>query len=110
MVLLCAAVWIAPSFFQPPQVVQSPARVDASARMTMFLAAQRVLAYRGANGRLPLKLAEAGVDSTGLTYWRSTDSLFEIHATAGGQPIAFRSSANPAAFLGTTFQTLGGSR
>ncbi|HEX9563334.1 MAG TPA: hypothetical protein VF981_05160 [Gemmatimonadaceae bacterium] len=108
--IVCVAVWILPSFVKPPDVAPSPARIEASARMTIFLAAQRVVAYQRANGRLPLDLSQAGADSTGLTYWRSTDSLFEIRAMAGGEQLAYKSSMNPALFLGNTFQVLGSSQ
>jgi len=105
--IACAAAWILPSFYEAPAYSPSPARVGASARMTVFLAAQRVLAWQKANGSLPSDLIQAGADSAGLTYVRSTDSLFEIHAAAGGEKVTFRSSMTPASFLGETFQVLG---
>jgi hypothetical protein len=105
--IVCAGVWLLPSFAPAVDLAPSPTREDASARMNVFLAAQRVYEYQRANGRLPVDLAQAGVDSTGLTYWRSTDSLFEIRVTAAGEQLAFKSSMHPAAFLGNTFQVLG---
>jgi hypothetical protein len=108
--VVCAAVWILPSFVTQVDTAPSPARIEAGTRMNVFLAAQRVISYQRANGQLPADLTQAGVDSSGLTYWRSTDSLFEIRAMANGEQVAFKSSMNPAAFLGSTFQVLGSGR
>jgi hypothetical protein len=108
--IVCAMVWILPSLNPPPLLAPSPERVDASARMQVYLAAQRVVAYQRAHGRLPADLHQAGVDSSGLTYWRSTDSLFELRTIAGGVPLAYRSTMKQAEFLVNTFQVLGGSR
>lgn len=105
--IVCATVWVMPSYIEPADYSPSPQRVEAGARMTVFLAAQRVLAYQKANGRLPSDLAQAGADPNGLTYLRRADSVFEIHALADGQDVAFRSSENPASFLGDAFQVLG---
>jgi hypothetical protein len=108
--VVCGLVWILPSVNPPEAMAPAPERVDASARMQVYLAAQRVFAYQRANGRLPADLRQAGVDSTGLVYWRSTDSLFELRTIAGSVPVAYRSNMNQAAFLGNTFQVLGGGR
>lgn len=108
-VIVCAAVWILPMMRQDIYV-QSPERVDASARMQVFLAAQRVFAFQKSTGRLPADLQQAGVDSEGLTYWRSTDSLFELRVIAGGVPVSFKSTMSPSEFLGNTFQVLGSNR
>jgi hypothetical protein len=108
--VVCGLVWILPSVNPPEVLAPAPEQVDASARMQVYLAAQRVFAYQRANGRLPADLPQAGVDSTGLTYWRSTDSLFELRTIAGGVPVAYRSTMNQAAFLGNTVQVLGGGR
>jgi hypothetical protein len=108
--IVCAMVWILPSLNPPELWAPSPERVDASARMQVFLAAQRVFAYQRQTGRLPADLSQAGVDSNGLTYWRSTDSLFELRTIAGGVPLAYRSTMSQAEFLGNTFQVLGGGR
>lgn len=108
-VIVCAAVWLLPLMRQDIYI-PSPERVDASARMQVFLAAQRVFAYQKSTGRLPADLQQAGVDSNGLTYWRSTDSLFELRVVAGGVPVAYKSTMPPSEFLGNTFQVLGANR
>ena len=109
-IVTCAIVWILPSLVKPQVELPSPARVDASARMTLFLAAERVRTYQRTHGRLPATLVQAGVDTTGLTYFRATDSLFEMWAMANGARITYRSTTNNARFLGKTLQTLSFSR
>lgn len=108
-VVACAVVWVLPAFVKPADLEPTAARTEASARMAVFLAAQRVIAYQRSTGHLPVDLAQAGADPAGLTYERTADSLFEIRAHAGSGKLAYRSSENPAAFLGNTFHVLGGS-
>ena len=109
-VITCAFVWILPSVVRPPVEVPSPQRLEASARMTLFLAAERVRVYQRTNGRLPATLVQAGVDTTGITYFRSTDSLFDMWMMANGHRVTYRSNVNSAEFLGNTLQTLSISR
>jgi hypothetical protein len=108
--ITCATVWILPSFVVPAAEVPSPERVEASARMTIFLASERVRAFHRAKGRLPVTLAEAGVDSADIGYFRSSDTGFDMWMTANGGRINYRSTMNSAEFLGTTLQTLSTSR
>jgi hypothetical protein len=109
-IITCAIVWILPSLVKPPVEAPTPERVEASARMTLFLAAERVRAYQRASGKLPATLAQAGADTTGISYFRATDSLFEMWTTANGARIMYRSTMNNAEFLGTTLQTISFSR
>jgi hypothetical protein len=105
-VITCAIVWVLPSLYQPPVEVPSFMRQDASTRMTLFLAAERLRAYQRAHGKLPPTLAEAGVDTTGIAYWRSTNTTFELSGMANGGKITFRSSMTNPEFLRTTLQVL----
>jgi len=75
--------------------------------MSVYLAAQRVIAYQRAHGHLPADLAAAGADSAGLAYAPGADTLFEIRAVTGTAQVAYRSSESPADFLGNAFQVLG---
>jgi hypothetical protein len=104
--ITCAIVWILPSLYKPPVETPSPQRVEAGTRMTLFLASERVRSYRHSHGALPATLAEAGVDSTGLTYQRANDSTFEVTGQSGGQIITYRSNMNNSAFLGDALQIL----
>ncbi len=105
--IACAAVWIVPSFVRTRQYHPTPERIDASTRMHIFLAAQRVSAYQRTKGRLPGDLIEAGVDTSGLLYARLSDTLFEISSSVAGRQLAFTSGTSPAEFLGNTFSVLG---
>jgi hypothetical protein len=107
LLVLCGAAWVAPSLLTRPEPPLSAERQDAGARMHVFLAAQRVFAFQRANGRLPLTLGEAGVDTANVVYWRSTDSVFELWTSLNGDRVSFTSRMNPAEFLGPTFRLLG---
>jgi hypothetical protein len=108
--ITCAIVWILPSLVKSEPELPSPERVEASARMTVFLASERVRTYQRIHGRLPVSLVEAGVDTTGLAYFKSTESTFEMWTLANGGRVLYRSTMNNAEFLGSTFQTLGTGR
>jgi len=104
--ITCATVWLLPSFVKPVAELPSPERVEASARMTIFLASERVRLYQRLKGRLPGTLAEAGVDSTGIGYFRSSDTGFDMWMMTNGRRLNYRSTMNNAEFLGSTLQTL----
>jgi hypothetical protein len=70
-------------------------------RFAMFLAAQRVAAYRETNLVLPGSLAEAGECWPGISYRVIGDSLFEISATSdSGTVMTLRSDRDAGAFVG----------
>jgi hypothetical protein len=106
LVVLCVAAWIAPSFVQPAGAPPSPARVEAGARMSLFLASERIRAFHRKHGRLPGTLSDAGVDSVGIGYVPVTNAGFELWTDATGSRIRYRSSMGPAEFLGATFNIL----
>jgi hypothetical protein len=108
--VVCAAAWILPSLYPPPQPPVSPQRLDASARMTLFLASERVRAFERVHQRLPRTLVEAGVDTTGISFWRSTSSGFEIGTTVNGARLLYDSNTPNVAFLGSTLQVLSTAR
>ena len=108
--IACAAVWTLPTFFTPPTQPASPERLDASARMTLFLASERVRAFERTHHRLPNTLIEAEVDTSGITYWRSTSSAFEMWTTVNGARVNYNSNTTNVAFLGSTLQVLSAGR
>ncbi len=104
----CAAVWILPSFYGPTAPGVSPDQVDAGARMTLFLAGERIRSFRRSHGMLPRSLAAAFVDSTGLAYVRGSDTTFELSTEANGKRISYLSNMRNAEFLGPSLQILSG--
>jgi hypothetical protein len=102
----CGAVWILPSFFGPSAPRISPDQAEAGARMTLFLAGERLWSFRRTHGTLPRSLAAAFVDSTGLTYSRGSDSTFELSTDANGNRIIYRSTMRNADLLGPSLRIL----
>jgi len=102
----CAIVWTLPSLYHPIQSTPSAERQEASVRMTLFLASERVRAFQRQHDRLPQTLIEAGVDTTGMTYRLGAASTFDLAMGSRGGEVTFRSSMNGAEFLGSTIQVL----
>jgi hypothetical protein len=100
MVVLCAFVWIAPSLMPPREAPIPQNTLENSAKLTLYLASIRVKQYLVAHKRLPLNLTQAGVDSTGLEYTRSSDAIFELATRVQGTRVLYRSSVPDSVFLG----------
>jgi hypothetical protein len=90
--LICAAAWLAPYPAAPSRTEIAPALVDASARMNVFLAAQRVRVYESARHRLPSRLADAGVADTTLDYVQD-GGRFTITASLASVVVTYDSAA-----------------
>jgi hypothetical protein len=98
---LCLTVWIAPSLMPPREPTLTPDTIEQGARVTLYLASLRIRQYQNVNHRLPNTLTEAGVDTTGITYWKSTNSAFELSTRVQGTRMVYRSSMPDSVFLGT---------
>lgn len=107
MIVLCAFVWIAPSLMPPREPPISQYTLEQSAKITLYLASIRVKEYTETHRRLPLTLKEAGVDSTGINYTRSSDSVFELATRVQGTRVVYRSSVPDSAFLGPQLRIRG---
>jgi len=79
----------------------------ASARLEVFLQAQRVTQYRINHGRLPAALADAGDVVDGVAYQRLTDDLFRLTLITRDGTLSFRSDDSPERFLGGGLKMLG---
>lgn len=89
------AEWV----FGAPAVVSQ--QREGHLRFAMFLASQRVAAYRDANQVLPGSLLELGEDWPGVTYRAFGDSLFELSARVdSGEVMTLRSDRDARAFVG----------
>jgi hypothetical protein len=82
--------------------VAASAQREGHLRFAMFLAMQRVVAYRDANqGLLPGSLLEVQEDWPGVTYRVSGDTLIELQSQGdSGQVMTLRSDRDARAFVG----------
>lgn len=105
-VIVCAAIWILPSFLMPQNPPPTPERLEAGARVTIYLASERIRTFQQRSGRLPDRLSDAGVDSNGLSYRKSSAVDFELSTEVNGARLQYRSTTPPTAFLGSAYQIL----
>jgi hypothetical protein len=104
---LCLFIWVAPSLMPPREPPLSPETIENSARITLYLASLRIREYHRLNRQLPATLTQAGVDTTGITYTRATDSLFELSTRVQGSRMVYRSSQPDSLFLGPNLRIRG---
>ena len=100
MIVLTAFIWIAPSMMPPREPAITQETLEKSAKLTLYLASIRVKGYLATHKRLPPNLTQAGVDTTGIAYTRSSDSVFELATRVQGTRIVFRSTVPDSVFLG----------
>jgi hypothetical protein len=90
LVALCLAIWVAPSLMPPREPVL------------------RVREFHSSHKRLPVNLVEAGVDTSGVIYWRGTDSAaFELSTSVQGTRMVYRSTQPDSVFLGPNLRIRG---
>ena len=99
---LVLAIWIGPSFMMPREPALTIETMEQGARMNVYLASLRVREYRAKHKRLPLTLTEASVDTTGLLYSRSSESVFELSTRVQGTKLTYRSTMPDSVFLAGT--------
>ena len=107
LVVLCAAVWLAPSLMPPREPVLTPETLAQGARLNLYLASLRVREYHATHQRLPASLAQVGVDTTGILYVRSSDSVFELVTRVQGSRMVYRSTLPDSVFLGANLRIRG---
>lgn len=91
--------------FPPPPAPESAAVREASLRIGMANAAQRVEHYRQRTGRLPVSLAEAGDHTPGLAYEPGT-TVYKLHLMAGGIRLSYDSNQSLEKFVGNSFKVI----
>ena len=107
LIVLCLAVWIAPSLMPPREPVLTPEILEQGARLNLYLASLRVREYHVSHQRLPATLTQVGVDTTGILYVRSSDSVFELVTRVQGARMVYRSSLPDSVFLGANLRIRG---
>ena len=107
MMVLCAFIWIAPSLVPPREPPVPQETLESSAKLTLYLASIRVKAYLATNKRLPTYLFQAGVDSTGIEYLRSSPTHFELSTPVNGKRVIYKSLVPDSVFLGSRLRIRG---
>jgi hypothetical protein len=103
LALLSAFSLIAkPEFIYGPSPASVPAaRRAAETRFALYLVAQRVLAYRETQSRLPESLVAAGEEWDGISYRVVNDSVFELRSVGdSARAVVYRSNERVDPFLG----------
>jgi hypothetical protein len=107
LIALCSAIWIAPSLMPPREPALSAATLEQGAKLTLYLASLKVKNYLATHQRLPATLTLAGVDTTGIGYVRSSDSVFELSTRVQGSRMVYRSTVPDSVFLGPNLRLRG---
>ena len=100
LMVLCLAVWIAPSLMPPREPVLEPEMIERGARLNLYLVSLRIRQYQAQHKQLPATLQQAGVDTTGLTYTRHSSSVYELSTQVLGSKMVYRSTQPDSLFLG----------
>ena len=91
-----------------PEVV-SPAQEEASARLTVYLVAQSIQAYRNSARTLPHSLVALGVDGPGITY-APTDTAYTLTVEIGATRLTYRSGESLESYRAAAAMLAGGLR
>lgn len=114
LVLLALAASIfatRPAWLGFPEVyVEAPVVQDASLRLAIYQARQRVEQYRRSYGSLPATLQQAGVADPSLRMTIVSGSLYVIEGGSDSMRLALRSDEPVRPFLGDAFEVVAGGR
>lgn len=106
-IVICGAVWLVPSLGTRPAPKASAQRVDASARLTLALAAQRVRDYQARHGRLPSTLTQSGVSDQRIDYRLTGKDAFMLTLTHEGRTWDLPSTSVDSAYVRDALSRLG---
>lgn len=99
LVAACAFVWVAPyPASGSPREISQPV-LEAGARATIFLAAQRIESYYQAHGRLPARLEQAGVNDAALHFRPGSNGLYTLTHAVGDRQLTWDSRTPARVFL-----------
>jgi hypothetical protein len=107
LVALCLAIWVAPSLMPPREPPLPPDTLEQSARLTLYLTSLKVREYHDSHKRLPPNLEQAGADTAGISYSRTTESVFELSTRVQGARLVYRSTLPDSVFLGSHLRIRG---
>jgi hypothetical protein len=100
LVLVTRPAWLFP---RPPK--QTPALMEASLRVRMFVEIDRVERFLADSGRLPRTLVEAGADTSGLSY-TPAEGGYTLSGRNQGLSLTYHSGSPPREFLGNSYQVV----
>jgi hypothetical protein len=104
--IACALVLVMrPSWLFPRPAAETPALREASLRVRMFVEIERIERFKSEKGSLPASLAEAGADTTSLSYSPSSDS-FTLTGRDHGLSLTYTSGTPAKDFLGDSYQLI----
>ncbi|MGH7631889.1 MAG: hypothetical protein ACREOF_21345 [Gemmatimonadales bacterium] len=92
--------------FPKPPVAESSEVREASLRIGMASAAQRIEKFRQTRNRLPRTLAETGGVLRGIRYERTDSLAYTLRGNSGDLTLTFRSTDSLKAFVGGSFQVI----
>jgi hypothetical protein len=105
--LFFSPTWIAPTAGEP----MSARQVEEGLRVSIFLTARQVEAFRQREGQLPADEAQLGLDRPGVSYERVDPGTFRIRASRGQTGLTYVSSQPVEEFAGQAVdEVLGGVR
>lgn len=93
--------------FPKPPVVESSEVREASLRIGMASAAQRIEKYRQTRHRLPRTLAETGGTLHGIRYERTDSLTYTLRGSSGPVALTLRSTDSLRTFVGSSFDVIG---
>jgi hypothetical protein len=106
VVVAYAAVEQPTWLFPTPAVVESVELQEASLRIGMASAAQRIEKFRQTRNRLPRTLAETGGTLHGIRYERADSQVYTLHGSNGPVTLTFRSTDSLPRFVGGSFEVI----
>ncbi len=92
--------------FPKPPVPESAEVREASLRIGMASAAQRIERFRQTQNRLPRTLTETGGVPHGIRYERTDSLSYTLHGTNGPIALTFRSTDSVRTFVGGSFEVI----
>ena len=110
LIVACGAVWLVPSLGTRPAPAVSAARMDASARLTLFLASQRVREFERRNRRLPTTAEQSGISDHRITYRLTGPDAFTLSLQQGGRQWNLQSSMADSTYMRDALTRLGVSK
>jgi len=102
---LAATLFLQPAWLFPRAPEESPALREASVRVLMYVAIERIEQFRAEHGDLPQTLLEAGSDTTGLSYTVGP-SGYSLTGQNRGVTVTYSSGTSPREFLGNSYQLI----
>jgi hypothetical protein len=100
------AVVLKPDWFGLENVAETPNEREANVRLTLYVAAQQLAAYKQQHGTYPERLSDAGTFTPGLTYVKKPDGGYSLRLSRGEDRVTLTSNDSLRAFLSPSLSRL----